>query len=359
MTGRRSHRKALLVFMVFSTAFISILSTLWLCSTPKSIYELKGQKRCSLGCSTEDCYYKSCTCQWNRGEYRTKWSHKRVAYYENTTATFNLILLSGDIETNPGWEEDDSEDHYMQDFARSMCKGSNFINFAHINIRSLRNKVEEIKILLNICRFEILAITETYLDKKIDNKQLEIENYKIIRRDRSTGQVGGGCLIYISDNICSSRLKSLETEDIEGIWLKISTRKTSFILGNIYRPPSDLNFFSHFEKVLEKVWMKDNNIMIVGDLNCDFTRAEEGVIHSRYGKKLQDILRQFDLKVLNSEPTRVIGSSSTLIDLIISSRDFKIKETRTLELGISDHMLIQGTIQMRIKRPPPRIVRGR
>ena len=101
-----------------------------------------------------------------------------------------------------------------------MCKGSNFIISAHINIRSLRNKVEEIEILLNICPFDILAITETYLDKKIDNRRLEIENYKIIRRDRTTGQVGGRCLIYISDNyVCSSRLKSLETANIEGIWL--------------------------------------------------------------------------------------------------------------------------------------------
>ena len=59
-----------------------------------------------------------------------------------------------------------------------MCKRSNTINIAHINIGSLRNKVEEVRILLNVCRLDILAITETHLDKKIDNKQLEIENYK-------------------------------------------------------------------------------------------------------------------------------------------------------------------------------------
>ena len=60
-------------------------------------------------------------------------------------------------------------------------------------------------------------MTETYLDKKIDNAQLEIENYKIFRRDRSTGQVGGGCLIYVSTNIRSTRLRSLEVPIIEGI----------------------------------------------------------------------------------------------------------------------------------------------
>ena len=82
--------------------------------------------------------------------------------------------------------------------------------------------------------------------------QVEIENYKIVPRDRLTGQVGGGCLVYISDNINSSRIKYLETKEIEGIWLKFNTRKSSFILGNIYRPPSDMNFFPHFYRVLEK-----------------------------------------------------------------------------------------------------------
>lgn len=134
----------------------------------------------------------------------------------------------------------------MQDFARSMCKGSNFIILAHINIRSLRNKVEEIKILLNICWFDILAITETYFDKKIDNRQLEIENYKIIRRDRTTGHVGGGCLIYISDNVCSTCLKCLETANIQGIWLKISTKKNFFHPGKYISTPFRSKFLFAF-----------------------------------------------------------------------------------------------------------------
>ena len=211
------------------------------------------------------------------------------------------MLLAGDIETNPGWE-DDLEADYVRDVSKSMCKGSIYINIAHINIRSLRNKVDEIKMLLKVCRFDILAITETYLDKSIDNIQLDS---KIVRRDRLTGHVGGGCLIYISDNISSSRLKSLETVEIEGIWLNIKTRKSSFILGNIYRPPSDTKFFSYFDGVLEKVFTKYNRIFIAGDLNCNFSRDADRAIRSQYGKKLQNILRQYDLKVLNNDPTRI------------------------------------------------------
>ena len=71
--------------------------------------------------------------------------------------------------------------------------------------------MDEINVLMQLCRFDILAITETHLDKKISNQQLEIDNYKIVRRDRNIGTVGGGCLVYIGNHICSTRLKSMDT----------------------------------------------------------------------------------------------------------------------------------------------------
>ena len=79
-------------------------------------------------------------------------------------ATKQLLLLSSDVETNPGWQGvTDQTGDYLQDFARTMHQGSN-LRVTHINIRSLRNKVDEINILLHVCRFDILAITETHLD---------------------------------------------------------------------------------------------------------------------------------------------------------------------------------------------------
>lgn len=64
-------------------------------------------------------------------------------------ATKQLLLLSGDVETNPGWQGViDQTGYYLQDLARSVHQGLN-MSVAHIYIRSLRNKVDEIKILLH------------------------------------------------------------------------------------------------------------------------------------------------------------------------------------------------------------------
>ena len=89
---------------------------------------------------------------------------------------------------------------------------------AHINIRSLRNKVDKITMLLQMCHMDILATTETHLDNKISNQQLKVENYNTYRRDRQEKQ-GGRCLVYVKNHICATRLKSLETTEIEQIWL--------------------------------------------------------------------------------------------------------------------------------------------
>ncbi|XP_078371386.1 uncharacterized protein LOC144655040 [Oculina patagonica] len=62
---------------------------------------------------------------------------------------------------------------------------------------------------------------------------------------------------------------------------------------------------------------------------------------------------------MNKEPTRVTGDSSTLIDLVIASRVDMIKNTRSQELGISEHKLIYGCLQSKFRRLPPKIVHGR
>lgn len=63
--------------------------------------------------------------------------------------------------------------------------------------------------------------------------------------------------------------------------------------------------------------------------------------------------------MVNEQPTRVIGVSSTFLDLVISSKPELVKSTLTLELGISDHMLVFASVVTRVKRPPPKITHAR
>ena len=66
------------------------------------------------------------------------------------------------------------------------------ISIAHININSIWNKIDEVKLLLNEGLFHILAISETKLDSTYNSFHLQYPHYRMLWRDRKKG--GGGLL---------------------------------------------------------------------------------------------------------------------------------------------------------------------
>ena len=66
------------------------------------------------------------------------------------------------------------------------------LNLMHINIRGLRRNIEELIFTLEEKKIDIASINETFLNSK---HKVTIPGYKIIRKDRSTGQGGGVALI--------------------------------------------------------------------------------------------------------------------------------------------------------------------
>ena len=64
---------------------------------------------------------------------------------------------------------------------------------------SLRSKIEELRCLQLLCRFEILAVTATHLDKSVPDSEVKILGMKFIRVDIK-GRKGGGAY-FITRNI--------------------------------------------------------------------------------------------------------------------------------------------------------------
>ena len=55
---------------------------------------------------------------------------------------------------------------------------------AHINIRSMRNKVDELQLLLKRLSIDRMCVSETWLDDTITDNTVNIAGYDIIRCDR-------------------------------------------------------------------------------------------------------------------------------------------------------------------------------
>ena len=128
------------------------------------------------------------------------------------------------------------------------------LKIAHINIRSLFGKIEEIRFMLQKLNFDVLCINETWLNASINNNIISVDGYDLIRHDRMDGRRGGGVCIYIKNVIQYSDRKDLIDNNLEALWIELSPSKSrKLLIGSLYRPPdASSEYFEAIIDVLEK-----------------------------------------------------------------------------------------------------------
>ena len=224
-----------------------------------------------------------------------------------------ILVISGDIETNPG---PNTAIHTLDIF--------------HLNVRSIRHKIQQL--ISTALDFDILCFTESHLCNNIRNEDIAIDGFNtIFRKDRNA--FGGGVLMYISNSIKANRRPEFEPLNTECIWIEISQPTCNFFLCCVYRAPnSDSTFWKNFAWSVEKVSDISSKIIIVGDLNVDFLNIPN--LHTIY-----EILSSCYLTNTIEEATRITQSSSTLLDPILVSADLSVFDSGTImfENNVSDH----------------------
>ena len=112
----------------------------------------------------------------------------------------------------------------------------------------------------------------------------------------------------------------------------------AFLISACYRPPNSNNdVFYEFDLFLRKCDLENKELMIVGDINCDFAKA----VPDSHTRRLQLSCSLYQLDQLIIEPLRVTGGppSATLIDLFFTNKPLpeNISNSGVIHLGISDH----------------------
>lgn len=130
--------------------------------------------------------------------------------------------------------------------AKTERKGSkNHLKVLYLNARSIRNKINELTVQLSIYSYDIVAITETWLQGDQD-WELNIEGYSTIRKDRQERK-GGGVALLIREGITAIERKdiALKDQDSETAWVQIENNKgKKTLVGVIYRPPNSCDAVS-------------------------------------------------------------------------------------------------------------------
>ena len=211
------------------------------------------------------------------------------------------------------------------------------LHFCNLNVHHIVPKIDELRISMahDKCP-DIFGMCETFLTASISDDQIAIDDFDILRKDRSDTQnkVGGGVILYTRKSINCRRRHEIETSNIETLWAEITLPNAKpFLICTAYRPPcTNSEWIDLFEEELSIAQTTDLEIILMGDFNFDF-----GI---NLNKKWHNLIELFDLTQFVSKPTRVTESSSTIIDHIYSTNPGNIIESFVPSLSISDHFPI-------------------
>ena len=113
------------------------------------------------------------------------------------------------------------------------------IKLGCLNVRGLLGKIDEIKLILTECKFEIMGVCETFMDCNISDKEISVQGYSFVKKNRT--RHGGGVLLYVKHDIDYNELAGLTGEDVESVWIKVRHSNETLALGVMYRPPASKN----------------------------------------------------------------------------------------------------------------------
>ena len=80
---------------------------------------------------------------------------------------------------------DDLNNSFSKHPLNSAMYGYQGLHICHLNVRSLLNKLHEIKKILKNKNLQILTISESWLADTISSNEVYIEGYNFYRQDRS------------------------------------------------------------------------------------------------------------------------------------------------------------------------------
>ena len=244
-----------------------------------------------------------------------------------------LIIICGDIECNPG--------------PPSTGPHQKMPEYCHINLRSLTadcdttagtNKFSEFETFVATYGFDIVGITETWLDASIDNDIIHLNNYlPPLRRDRNRN--GGGICVYISDSFPAKRVPYLEPANIEIICIECQLSRQKHLLCITYRPPNfdTIEFLSGIDSILAHQ-TEYSDIIFMGDFNGkheDFCATD---ITTGDGRELKAYFDSKDFIQLIGEPTRFQNNHMSCLDLIFTNNPITVRNPNVYpQINNCDH----------------------
>ena len=216
----------------------------------------------------------------------------------------------------------------------SNCK----LSCLYLNARSIVNKHKELELYVLDKKFDIVGITETWMNSSISDSEMSISGYTLHRNDRNDAEKhrGGGVAFYIhSDLNCVHREEIFEQNFPESIWCNISYSGVNTLVGVCYRAPNSVQVNDEaLYSLIDRVGKEE--VVIMGDFNfpeLDWGRPDSiDVSHPFIECMSNNFLTQ-----LVEQPTR----ANNYLDLVLCSDSNLIENLNVEEpFETSDHQMV-------------------
>ena len=263
--------------------------------------------------------------------------------------SFLLLLLSGDIEVNPGPKRLNLKD----------------LSICHWNLNSIMadeySKVSEISAFLDSHRFDIFCISESFLDSSIDDEDLELEisGYDFIRCDHPSNTKRGGVMLYYKDHLPIIERSDL-TQLEECLVCELKDGQNHLLICLCYRSPSqeadEFDFFKlNWERTIQNISNCSPTFSIfIGDFNARNSEWWVDDITNNCGRDISDIALRQGLTQIIDQPTHIRLNSRSCIDLIFTSNEHLVTSSGVLPSLYSTchHQVIFSNFNFKVPSPP-------
>ena len=245
----------------------------------------------------------------------------------------------------------------------------------HLNIRSLKNKISEVKRLIKEHNPHMLGLSEVELKKEnLDEKSLKIPGYELLFPTSWSKQGFARVAVYVKKTFKSEQILDLQDEHVQTVWIKGGYQKTKDILFcHSYREhltgqgSGAMNrymnsFLGQWEAATRYGNTSEpNETHICGDMNIDtlggrwlqpdyhlapLSRMIKSVCDTNnFHQLVQDVTRTQYNSVTNT-------TSLSCIDHIYTNAKFRCSDPVVTSFGDSDHDLI-GYVRYSKNPPEP------
>ena len=196
---------------------------------------------------------------------------------------------------------------------RHISKENVDLSILHLNIRSLNANSSKLVQMLSMLdlKFDLIVLSEIWT-YNINFYSNILSNYTFIYDLPILDVTIGGVGMYISNKI-KYRLNPVlkittdAANKVESLWVEVDKGNKHYIIGGIYRHPNQniIEFQHRLDTTLQKIKMKNNNVLVIGDINIDLLKYNDHKDTSAY----IDSLMLHNLLPLSLLPTRVTEKS--------------------------------------------------